>query len=109
MANHSRAASVLDAMEAAIGRRRPKSVIHHSDHGSQYASLAFGKRCGEAAVPPSMGSVGDPYDNTIVESLFSTLKADLLSRRRFASQADARAASFSHIEGSYNPARLHSG
>ena len=78
---------VLDALEMAIGQRRPKDVVHHSDQGSQYTSLAFGKRCSEAGVRPSMGSVGDAYDNAMAESFFSTLEAELLSRRRFASQA----------------------
>ena len=109
MANHLRAELVLDAMEAAVGQRRPKDAIHHSDQGSQYTSVAFGKRCGEAGVRPSMGSVGDAYDNAMAESFFSTLEAELLSRRRFASQAEARMACFSYIEGWYNPARLHSG
>ena len=104
-----RAELVLDAMEAAVGQRRPKDVIHHSDQGSQYTSVAFGKRCGEAGVRPSMGSVGDACDNAMAESFFSTLEAELLSRRRFASQAEARMACFSYIEGWYNPARLHSG
>ena len=108
MANHLRAVLVLDAMEAAVGQRRPKDVIHHSDQGSQYTSVAFGKRCGEAGVRPSMGSVGDAYDNAMAESFFSTLEAELLSRRRFASQAEARMAGFSYIEGWYNPVRLHS-
>jgi putative transposase len=109
MANHLRTELVLDAMAMAIGQRRPKDVIHHSDQGSQYTSVAFGKRCGEAGVRPSMGSVGDAYDNAMAESFFSTLEAELLSRRRFASQAEARMACFSYIEGWYNPARLHSG
>jgi putative transposase len=109
MANHLRTELVLDAMEAAVGQRRPSSVIHHSDQGCQYTSLAFGKRCGEAGVRPSMGSVGDAYDNAMAESFFSTLEAELLSRRRFASQAEARMACFSYIEGWYNPVRLHSG
>jgi len=108
MANHLRAELVLDAMEMAVGQRRPKDVIHHSDQGSQYTSVAFGKRCGEAGVRPSMGSVGDAYDNAMAESFFSTLEAELLSRRRFASQAEARMACFSYIEGWYNPVRLHS-
>ena len=82
---------------------------HHSDQGSQYTSVAFGKRCGEAGVRPSMGSVGDAYDNAMTESFFSTLEAELLSRRRFASQAEAKMACFSYIEGWYNPVRLHSG
>ena len=109
MANHLRTELVLDAMEAAIGQRRPSSVIHHSDQGCQYTSVAFGKRCGEAGVRPSMGSVGDAYDNAMAESFFSTLEAELLSRRRFVSQAEARMACFSYIEGWYNPVRLHSG
>ena len=71
--------------------------------------MAFGKRCGEAGVRPSMGSVGDAYDNAMAESFFSTLEAELLSRRRFASQAEARMACFTYIEGWYNPTRSHSG
>ena len=66
---------------------------------TQYTSLAFGKRCTEAGVRPSMGSVGDAYDNAMAESFFSTLEAELLSRRRFASQAEARMACLSYIEG----------
>ena len=109
MANHLRAELVLDALEMAVRQRRPKDVVHHSDQGSQYTSLAFGTRCSEAGVRPSMGSVGDAYDNAMAESFFSTLEAELLSRRRFASQAKARMACFSYIEGWYNPMRLHSG
>ena len=99
MANHLRAELVLDAMEAAVGQRRPKDVIHHSDQGSQYTSVAFGKRCSEAGVRPSMGSVGGAHNNAMAESFFSTLEAELLSRRRLASQAEARMACFSTIKG----------
>ena len=108
MANHLRAELVIDALAAAIGQRKPEGVIHHSDQGSQYTSLAFGKRCAEAGVRPSMGSVGDAYDNAMCESFFATLECELLNRRRFASQAEARMACFSFIEGWYNPVRLHS-
>jgi putative transposase len=108
MANHLRTELVLDALEMAIGQRRPGDVIHHSDQGSQYTSLAFGGRCREAGVRPSMGSVGDAYDNAMCESFFATLECELLERRRFASQADAKMACFSFIEGWYNPVRLHS-
>jgi putative transposase len=108
MAAHLRAELVVDALEMAIGQRRPGDVIHHSDQGSQYTSLAFGKRCKEAGVRPSMGSVGDAYDNAMCESFFATLECELLDRRRFASQAEARMACFSFIEGWYNPVRLHS-
>ena len=108
MASHLRTELVLDALEMAVGQRRPRNVIHHSDQGSQYTSLAFGGRCREAGVRPSMGSVGDAYDNAMCESFFSTLECELLARRRFASQAEAKIACFSYIEGFYNPVRLHS-
>ena len=108
MAIHLRAELVLDALEMAIGQRKPANVIHHSDQGAQYTSLAFGKRCQEAGVRPSMGSVGDAYDNAMCESFFATLECELLDRRRFASQVEARMACFSFIEGWYNPVRLHS-
>ena len=78
MANHLRTELVLDALEMAIGQRRPDGVIHHSDQGSQYTSLAFGKRCKEAGVRPSMGSVGDAYDNAMCESFFATLECELI-------------------------------
>jgi putative transposase len=108
MANNLRTELVLDALEMAVGQRRPHNVIHHSDQGSQYTSLAFGGHCREAGVRPSMGSVGDAYDNAMCESFFSTLECELLARRRFATQAEAKIACFSYIEGFYNPVRLHS-
>ena len=108
MANHLRAELVLDALNMALGQRRPREVIHHSDQGSQYTSLAFGKRCKEAGVRPSMGSIGDAYDNALCESFFATLECELLERRRFVSQVEARIACFSFIEGFYNPTRRHS-
>lgn len=109
MANHLRAELVLDALDMALGQRRPAGgVIVHSDQGSQYTFVAFGKRCKEAGFRPSMGSVGDAYDNAMCESFFATLECELLDRRRFASQAEARVACFSFIEGWYNPVRLHS-
>jgi putative transposase len=70
--------------------------------------LGFGGRCQEAGVRPSMGSVGDAYDNAMCESFFATLECELLDRRRFASQVEARMAIFSFVEGWYNPLRLHS-
>ena len=82
--------------------------IHHSDQGCQYTSLAFGHRCRAAGVRPSMGSVGDAYDNAMCESFFATLECELLDRQRFPTQADARLAVFDFIEGWYNPRRRHS-
>ena len=84
MANHLRTELVLDALDAAVAQRRPRDVIHHSDQGSQYTSPGFGGRCREAGVRPSMGSVGDAYDNAMCESFFATLDCELLARRWFA-------------------------
>jgi putative transposase len=99
---------VLDALNMAVGQRQPTSVIHHSDQGCQYTSVQFGKRCHEMGVRPSMGSVGDAYDNAMAESFFATLECELLDRRRFKTQAEARLAVFDWIEGWYNPRRRHS-
>ena len=99
---------VLDALDMAVWQRQPKNVIHHSDHGCQYTSIAFGLRCKHAGVRPSMGSVGDAYDNAMCESFFGTLECELLDRRRFRTQAEARAAIFDFLEGFYNPRRRHS-
>ena len=99
---------VLDALSMALTMRRPKGVIHHSDQGSQYTSIAFGNHCREAGVRPSMGSVGDCYDNAMAESFFATLECELLDRSRFKTHAHARNAVFEFIEGFYNPQRRHS-
>lgn len=109
MATHLKTELVLDALEMALWQRKPRGVIHHSDQGCQYTSIAFGARCREAGVRPSMGSVGDCFDNAMAESFFATLECELLDRRRFRNQAEARLAVFRFIEGWYNPHRRHSG
>jgi putative transposase len=108
MDTHLRAELVIDALDMAVAQRRPSAVIHHSDQGCQYTSLAFGLRCREVGVKPSMGSVGDAYDNAMCESFFATLECELLARRRFHNQVEARMAVFDFIEGFYNPRRIHS-
>jgi putative transposase len=108
MANHLRSELVLEALNMALGQRRASGVIHHSDQGCQYTSIAFGLRCRGAGVQPSMGSVGDCYDNAMAESFFATLECELLDRVRFRAQAEARIAIFDFIEGFYNPSRRHS-
>jgi putative transposase len=99
---------VLDALNMALLTRRPTGVIHHSDQGSQYTSIEFGHRCRDAGVRPSMGSVGDAYDNAMCESFFATLECELLDRCRFKTQLEARNATFAFIEGFYNRRRRHS-
>jgi len=108
MAHHLRTALVRDALDMALHQRRPAGVIHHSDQGSQYTALAFGRRCREAGVRPSMGSVGDCYDNALCESFFATLECELLDRCTFRSRDEARQTVFEFIEGWYNPHRRHS-
>jgi putative transposase len=108
VANHLRTELVLDALGMAIEQRRPKGVIHHSDQGSQYTSFAFGKRCQEVGIRPSMGSAGDCYDNALAESFFATLECELLDRRKFRTREEASRAVFAFIEGWYNPRRRHS-
>jgi putative transposase len=108
MAEHLRTELVLAALNMALGQRRAKDVVHHSDHGAQYTSIAFGLRCKEAKVRPSMGTVGDAYDNAMCESFFATLECELLARRRFPTKAQARMAIFEFIEGWYNCTRRHS-
>ncbi len=108
MATHMRAELVLDALDMAIHNRKPKGVIHHSDQGSQYTSIAFGKRCEEAGIRPSMGSVGDCYDNAMCESFNAILECELLVNHRFKNPREAALAVFDFIEGWYNPHRRHS-
>jgi len=99
---------VLAALNMALQQRKPDGVIHHSDRGSQYTSIAFGNRCREIGVEPSMGSVGDAYDNAMAESFFATLECELIDRRSWETKTEARLALFTYIEGWYNPRRRHS-
>jgi putative transposase len=107
MQHHLRSELVLQALEMAYGQRRPGAVVHHSDQGTQYTSVAFGLRCQEMRVRPSMGSVGDCFDNAMAESFFATLECELLDRRRFKTQAEAEIAVFDFIEGWYNDASCY--
>ncbi len=108
MANHMRKELVVAALDMAIFRRKPTRVVHHSDQGSQYTSIAFGARCQEAGIRASMGSVGDCYDNAMCESFNATLECELLAKHRFKTQREASLAVFDFIEGWYNPHRRHS-
>ena len=108
MADHLRTDLVLDALNMAIWNRRPQSgLVHHSDRGCQYTSLAFGRRLREAGIVPSMGSRGDAYDKALAESFFATLETELLMRQSFPNRGAARLAIFDYIEGFYNTHRRH--
>ena len=108
MATHLRTELVVEALEMAVEQRRPEAVVHHSDQGCQYTSLAFGGRCREWGVALSMGSVGDCFDNAMAESFFATLECELLARTTLSTHAEARTAIFEFIEGWYNTRRRHS-
>lgn len=108
MATHLRTSLVTVALDMAVMQRRPDGVVHHSDQGCQYTSIEFGKRCREAGVRPSMGSVGDCYDNAMCESFFATLECELIDRSTFRTHDEARTAIFDFIEGFYNTRRRHS-
>ncbi len=108
METHLGTELVLAALNMAYAQRRPHEVASHSDRGTQFTSIAFGSRCKEMNVRPSMGSTGDAYDNAMAESFFATLECELLNRRRFKTQVEARMAIFEFIEGCYNPHRRHS-
>lgn len=99
---------VLAALNMALQQRKPQGVIHHSDQGSQYTSVAFGERCRKMGVRPSMGSIGDAYDNAMAGSFFATLECELIDRRVWQTKTEARLALFTYIEGWYNPRRRHS-
>ena len=100
---------VIAALNVALLTRKPESVIHHSDQGSQYTSLAFGQRCKAMGVRPSMGTVGDAYDNAMAESFFASLECELIERRVWQTKTQARLDIFTWIEAWYNPRRRHSG
>ena len=108
MADHLRTELVLDALDMASEQRDPEETVHHSDQGSQYTAIAFGNRCKDAGVRPSMGSVGDCYDNAMCGSFFATLECELIERETFSDRSEARLRVFDFVEGWYNPHRLHS-
>ncbi|WP_161626415.1 IS3 family transposase [Nocardiopsis xinjiangensis] len=109
MAEHMRAELVCDALAMAVSVRRPgPGLIHHSDKGSQYTSLAFGRRCEEAGIAPSTGRTGSCYDNAATESFFASLETELIDRTRFPARGPAQREVFSCIEGFHNPWRRHS-
>jgi len=109
MAEHMRAELVVDALEMAIWRRQPaRGLVHHSDRGGQYVSLAFGQRCRQAGINLSMGARGCALDNAVCEAFFGSLKKELIRRRSWPTRREAQTAIFAWIEGWYNRRRLHS-
>ena len=109
MADHMRSDLVVDALKMAIARRRPEAgLIHHSDQGSQFVSLAFGQAAAKAGIARSMGSRGDCWDNAVAETFFATLKKELVHRRSWPEREELRREVFDYIEIFYNATRRHS-
>ena len=108
MADHMRAELVVDALQMGLEHRRPEpGLVHHSDQGSQYVSLAFGQTARAAGIAQSMGSRGDCYDNAVAESFFATLKKELVDRRSWPQKHELRSEVFDYIETFYNRRRRH--
>ncbi|MDA8071848.1 MAG: IS3 family transposase [Actinomycetota bacterium] len=109
LADHMRTELVEDALKMAFLARRPdKGVIFHSDRGSQYTSLDYGKLARANGVVLSVGMAGECWDNAVAESFFATIKRELIDTRAWPTRAGLRAALFDYIEGWYNTRRLHS-
>jgi putative transposase len=109
LASHMGTELVTTALKMAINQRKPAKVVHHSDQGSQYTSIAFGLLCWDNDVVPSMGSVGDCYDNAMAESFFATVECELLAQTTLKTHSQAKQELFTWIEGWYNTRRRHSG
>jgi putative transposase len=114
IAEHMRTDLVTDALGMAIIRRQPEKhaadtpTILHSDHGAQFTSWAFGQRLRAAGLLASMGTVGDCYDNAMMESFWGTLQLELLDSKTWQTRDELANAIFEWIECWYNPNRRHS-
>jgi putative transposase len=109
IAEHMRAELVTDALEMAISRRRPEpGLIHHSDQGSQYVSLALGQKARDNGIARSMGQVGSAYDNSVAETFFATLKKELIYRRTWPERQELKTEVFDYVESFYDRRRQHS-
>ena len=98
----------LQALHMAMAHRRPlPGLIHHSDQGALYTSVAYQRLLAQRGVIASMSRKGNCFDNAVVESFFSTLKNELVHEQRFHTREDAHAAVFEFIEVFYNRQRLH--
>ena len=106
--SRSRSCSTSERRSSPWRATRGCRLVHHSDRGVQYTALSFGKRLEEASIVPSMGRAGSALDNAISESFVSTLKCELVHRRRFPTREAARTAIFEYLEAFYNRRRLHS-
>ena len=100
---------VADALMMAVWRRgRPVAVLHHSDQGSQYTSGHFQDLLREQGIQCSMSRAGEVWDNSAMESFFSSMKTERMARKVYRTREEIRADVFDYIERFYNPVRRHS-
>lgn len=109
MSHQMTAQLVTDALIMPIWRRgRPQSLLHHSDQGSQYTSEQFQRLLAERGITCSMSKSGDVWDNSVMESFFSSLKIERVHRKHYQTREQAKADVFDYVERFYNPHRRHS-
>jgi transposase InsO family protein len=99
---------VTNALGMAIGNRSPTATVIHSDHGVQFTSWAFTRRATESGLVPSMGSIGDCYDNAVIEAFWGRMQVELLDRRRWRTRIELANAIFEYLEIFHNRRRRHS-
>ncbi len=102
------AALVTNALGMAIEQREPDGTVIHSDQGTQFTSWAFTRRALDSGLMPSMGSVGDCYDNAVIESFWSRMQVELLDRRHWRTRVELANAIFEYLEIFHNRQRRHS-
>jgi putative transposase len=104
-------ALVTNALGMAITNRNPdagREVVIHSDHGTQFTSWAFTHRARQSGLVPSMGSIGDCYDNAVIESFWGRMQTELLNRKRWNTRVELASAMFEYVEVFHNRQRRHS-
>ena len=107
--SHQASSLVTNALQMAVSNRTPLAgTVIHSDHGSQFTSWAFSERVRQAGLVPSMGTVGDAFDNAVIESFWARLQTELLNRTKWKTRVELSTALFEHLEIFHNRNRRHS-
>jgi putative transposase len=106
---HQASSLVTNALSMAVSNRAPRAgTVIHSDHGSQFTSWAFSERVRQAGLVPSIGSVGDAFDNAVIESFWARLQTELLNRKKWKTRIELSTALFEYLEIFHNRTRRHS-
>jgi transposase InsO family protein len=106
--SHQASSLVTNALAMAIGNRTPScGTVIHADHGSQFTSWAFSERVRQAGLLPSMGTIGDAYDNALIESFWARLQTELLNRKKWKTRIELSTALFDYLEIFHNRTRRH--